>query len=89
MAKESIVQIRIDADTKKQAENLYKSLGTSLSEAVRIFVRQSIIERGFPFMVKNNHNEIKTRGRLYKYASLDLRSKEKEAFKKAMASKHE
>ena len=79
----------MDAETKKQAETLYKSLGTSLSEAIRIFARQSVIDRGFPFMVKNNNNTVNTKGRLYKYASLDLRNKEKEAFKKAMASKHE
>ena len=89
MAKESIVQIRMDADTKKQAETLYKSLGTNLSEAIRIFTKQSIIEHGFPFMIKNSNNTSKTKGRLYKYASLNLRNKEKDAFKKAMASKHE
>lgn len=89
MAKESIVQIRMDADTKKQAETLYKSLGTNLSEAIRIFTKQSIIEHGFPFMIKNSNNSVKTKGRLYKYASLNLQDKEKDAFKKAMASKHE
>lgn len=89
MAKESIVQIRMDADTKKQAETLYKSLGTNFSEAIRIFARQSIIEHGFPFMIKNNNKTTSTKGRLYKYASLNLQSKEKEAFKKATVSKHE
>ena len=89
MAKESIVQIRMDEETKKQAETLYKSLGTNLSEAIRIFAKQSITEHGFPFMIKNSNNISKTKGRLYKYASLNLRNKEKDAFKKAMASKHE
>ena len=89
MAKESIVQIRMDEDTKKQAETLYKNLGTNLSEAIRIFAKQSIIEHGFPFMIKNRNNASKTKGRLYKYASLNLKEKEKDAFKKAMTSKHE
>ena len=37
MAKEATLQVRMDADLKEQVENLYKNMGTSFAEAVRIF----------------------------------------------------
>lgn len=49
MAKEATLQVRMDADLKEQAEALYKRLGTSFSEAVRMFARQSVQENAMPF----------------------------------------
>ena len=37
MAKEAEVQIRMDNEIKEEAENIYRNLGTSFAEAVRIF----------------------------------------------------
>ena len=51
MAKEEILQVRMDAELKEQAEQLYKDMGTSLAEAVRIFARQSVLENGMPFQI--------------------------------------
>lgn len=51
MAKESVLQIRIDSDLKEEVETLYKNLGTSFAEAVRIFARQSILEQRMPFEI--------------------------------------
>lgn len=49
MAKESTLQVRMDADLKEQAEALYKKLGTSFAEAVRMFAQQSVQENAMPF----------------------------------------
>lgn len=49
MAKEAILQVRMDSELKEQAELLYKQLGTSFAEAVRIFARQSVKEKAMPF----------------------------------------
>ena len=49
MAMESTFQVRMDSDLKTQVEALYKSLGTSFAEAVRIFAQQSLREGGMPF----------------------------------------
>ena len=49
MAKEATLQVRMDSELKEQAELLYKQLGTSFAEAVRIFARQSVEERAMPF----------------------------------------
>ena len=51
MAKEATVQIRMDAELKEQVELLYKNLGTSFAEAVRIFAKQSVQENAMPFMI--------------------------------------
>lgn len=49
MAKEATLQVRMDSELKEQAELLYKQLGTSFAEAVRIFARQSVEEQAMPF----------------------------------------
>ena len=49
MAMESTLQVRMDSSLKTEVEALYKSLGTSFAEAVRIFAQQSIREGGMPF----------------------------------------
>lgn len=49
MAKEATLQVRMDSELKEQAEQLYKQLGTSFAEAVRIFAKQSVEDRAMPF----------------------------------------
>lgn len=45
-------QIRIDADTKKQATELFNNLGLDMSSAVNLFLRQCIMRNGLPFSVE-------------------------------------
>lgn len=49
MSMDSTVQVRMDSKLKSQVEELYKKLGTSFAEAVRIFAQQSVREGGMPF----------------------------------------
>ena len=49
MPMDATVQIRMDKELKSQVEELYRSLGTSFTEAVRIFAQQSVREGGMPF----------------------------------------
>lgn len=49
MSMDATVQIRMDKELKRQVEELYRSMGTSFAEAVRIFAQQSIREGGMPF----------------------------------------
>jgi DNA-damage-inducible protein J len=39
----------MDSDLKNQVEELYRNLGTSFAEAVRIFAQQSLLDGGMPF----------------------------------------
>ena len=45
-------QIRINADVKKQANELFNDLGMDMSWAVNIFLRQCIMRGGLPFKVE-------------------------------------
>lgn len=47
--KRAILQVRIEEEDKARAERLYDAMGTSLSEAVRMFIKQSIHQRKLPF----------------------------------------
>lgn len=59
MAKEATLQVRMDANLKEQVEELYKAMGSSFAEAVRIFARQSVAENAMPFRVCIPENNIK------------------------------
>lgn len=45
-------QVRIDADLKKQAAELFKELGIDMSTAINIFLRQCVLRGGLPFNVE-------------------------------------
>ena len=87
MAKEATLQVRMDEDLKEKAEALYREMGTSLAEAVRIFAKQSVLQNGMPFVVSANHSS--TYGRLSKYADPVKREQEYGAYERAMVKKHE
>lgn len=46
------VTIRMDADLKAQAEELFAELGMNLTTAFNVFVRQSLRQGGLPFEIK-------------------------------------
>ena len=45
------LQIRLDSDLRNEAEALFSSAGLDLTDAVRLFLRQSVIRRRLPFEV--------------------------------------
>lgn len=49
MPMDATLQVRMDSQTKQSVEELYRSLGTSFAEAVRIFAQQSLLAGGMPF----------------------------------------
>ncbi|MGM9937817.1 MAG: type II toxin-antitoxin system RelB/DinJ family antitoxin [Candidatus Ornithomonoglobus sp.] len=57
MAKTSSLNIRIDPETKSQAEKLFKNFGMTVSEAVNIFLHQSLIYGGIPFELRMPNRE--------------------------------
>lgn len=52
MAKNSVINIRTDADTKRAIEALYAQFGITVSDAVNIFFRKSLMDGGLPFEMK-------------------------------------
>ncbi len=51
MAKVS-TNISIDAEVKKQAQELFAALGIDLSTAINIYLKKAIAEQGIPFDVR-------------------------------------
>ena len=42
MTNEVTVEIKLDADLKEAAEKLYNSVGTTLDEVIKFFVKRSV-----------------------------------------------
>ena len=52
MARTSNLNIRIDPEMKKKAESIYSQFGITLTDAVNIFIYQSVNCNGLPFELK-------------------------------------
>lgn len=52
MAKTANINVRIDPETKAGAEKLFASFGITVTDAINIFLRKSIMEGGLPFEMK-------------------------------------
>lgn len=53
----SNINIRVDAETKAQAQELFASLGLDMSTAVNMFLRHSIAFGGIPFVIRRYNEE--------------------------------
>lgn len=52
MAKTSNVFARVEPELKEQAEAILNQLGIPMSNAVSMFLRQVVLQRGIPFEMK-------------------------------------
>ena len=52
MAKTANLYARIEPDVKEQAENILSTLGIPVSNAINMFYKQIILQRGIPFEMK-------------------------------------
>ena len=52
MAKTANLYARIEPDVKEQAESILNALGIPASNAINMFYKQIILQRGLPFEVK-------------------------------------
>ncbi len=50
------ITIRMDADLKKQAEELFSDLGMNLTTAFTVFAKQAVREQKLPFAVSRIYN---------------------------------
>ena len=82
MSKSALIQVRIDQESKALVEDLYKNLGTSLSEAIRIFIFQSIHEQKFPFTPRRlgKPGVPKARGTLSIYKNYEKKTEERDTW---------
>ena len=59
MTRSAVLNLRIEPDVKTDAEELFGSFGLTVTDAVNVFLRQSIMYGGFPFeIVRNRPNAV-------------------------------
>lgn len=57
MARTSNIFARVEPEIKAQAEQVLNQLGIPMSNAVGMFLRQVVLQRGIPFEIKLPANE--------------------------------
>ena len=52
MAKTAVISARIEPALKRNAEQIFRELGLTSSQAITLFYKQVDLQRGLPFSVK-------------------------------------
>ena len=86
-AKTTVMQFRMEAELKTEAEELFRNLGTSFAEALRIFTKQCVLTRSMPIALAMPRQETAS-GAFAKFADPAKRKLESGAFARAMEAKH-
>lgn len=53
----AIINVRVDENVKKQANELFEDLGLDMSTALNLFLRQAIRYGGIPFEIRKPNEE--------------------------------
>jgi DNA-damage-inducible protein J len=51
MAQTSLIQVRVETELKRQAEELFTDLGIDAPSAIRLFLKQAVSKNGIPFPI--------------------------------------
>jgi DNA-damage-inducible protein J len=57
MSKTATARARVEPEVKEEAERIFGDCGLSASQAIGLFYRQVILERGLPFPIKSFNEE--------------------------------
>ena len=63
---ETVVRSRIDSTVKLEAQSLLSKIGLSMSDAIRLFLHQVIMEKGLPFEVRLSDDAAKEHDRWFR-----------------------
>lgn len=55
MRKTEVYQVRLDSQEKKQAFAVFKQLGITPAQAVRLFFKQVVLTKSIPFAIENQN----------------------------------
>ena len=81
--KTATFQMRINPEVKRRVEAVYASQGLSFTDAVNIFIQQSLNDNGLPFLVSTENAEFmkaKAMRRLLEEVQKGLDSAEKDGW---------
>ena len=51
----SIIQIRIDKETKNQAKKIFEKMGLDISSGVKVYLKQVVLSRSIPFELRTEN----------------------------------
>jgi addiction module RelB/DinJ family antitoxin len=68
----SIVNVRVDANVKRDIERLFDGLGMNISTAVNMFFRQCLMEQGLPYQPRIRHTRQSLNEYLEAYHEKDI-----------------
>lgn len=57
-SKTEIYHFRINPEVKKQVEDVYAKNGVTFTQAINVFIQQSLNAGGFPFLVSADNTEL-------------------------------
>lgn len=66
MRKTEVYQVRLDSQEKKQAFAVFKQLGITPAQAVRLFFKQVVLTKSIPFSIENQNINLEQLTRLRK-----------------------
>lgn len=64
------INVNTDAETKREAEQLFSKLGINMTTAINMFLHRAILERGLPFDVSINVPNADTRAAMQEIADM-------------------
>lgn len=56
--KSEVIHARVQSDIKQQSDDILKSIGITISQAVDLFLRQVVLKKGIPFKLDNEAKEL-------------------------------
>lgn len=74
------LNVRVDEELKKQASELFSSLGLDMSTAVNMFLRQAVMRDGIPFDVVRTNAETLAEQKLFEEIELGRKSAEAQGY---------
>lgn len=74
MRKTEVYQIRLDSQEKKQAFAVFKQLGITPAQAVRLFFKQVVITKSIPFSIENQNINLEQLIRLRKMKQNEIQN---------------
>ncbi len=74
MRKTEVYQIRLDSQEKKQAFAVFKQLGITPAQAVRLFFKQVVLTKSIPFSIENQNINLEQLIRLRKMKQQDSKA---------------
>ncbi|OAL77147.1 type II toxin-antitoxin system RelB/DinJ family antitoxin [Acinetobacter sp. SFA] len=84
MRKTEVYQIRLDSQEKKQAFAVFKQLGITPAQAVRLFFKQVVITKSIPFSIENQNINLEQLIRLRKLKQNEAKTEQNALSSSAM-----